>query len=132
MDAKPAIEEIGSANQPPAVTASKENRRKKSETITAAPDPLLQARQILANGNYRAFYTELNRSVWNVVAHKLELPGSEMNKHHISMKLLAKGWNRETIGILENILNECEMKLYTPNYSEQTTADPSGCRDGCY
>lgn len=99
----------------PAVTASPEIRE--PETKPEPPDPLRQSRQLLNNGDYRTFYTELNRALWNEVTGRLNLPGSEMNKHHIGLKLAAKGWAPETIGMLENIFSECEMKLYTPNYS---------------
>ena len=82
-------------------------------------DPLLQAKQLLDTGDYRGFYTELNRAIWNAVAEKLNLPGSELNKYNISMQLQARGWQYETTSRLKDILNECEMKLYTPDYNTE-------------
>ena len=47
----------------------------------------------------------------------LKLPASELNKLNIASGLRTKGWNDEDIIQLTSILNECEMKLYTPEYS---------------
>ena len=54
--------------------------------------------------------------VWKAVATKVELPASELNKNRIARQLIARGWDTDTILSLENILNECEMNLYTPAY----------------
>jgi len=90
--------------------------------LTAIPvvvDPLQEARQLLEAGDYRGFYAELNRALWNAVAGKLNLPASELNKYNISLQLQARGWQHETTTLLKDILNECEMKLYTPDYNTE-------------
>ena len=85
--------------------------------VTVPPqDPLLETRQLFAEGDYKGFYRELNRAVWKAIADKLDLPASELNKHNITRQLEARGWGMDTILSLENILNECEMNLYTPAY----------------
>jgi len=86
--------------------------------LAIPPDPLLKAKQLFEKGDYRSFYTELNRALWNAVADKLKLPASELNKHNIVMQLHSRGWDNKSTTLLENTLNECEMKLYTPDYSE--------------
>ncbi len=86
-------------------------------SVSAPPvDPLLDARTFFENGDYKAFYREVNRAVWKAIGKKLELPSSELNKQNCIRQLQLRGWDASSILSLENILNECEMSLYTPNY----------------
>jgi hypothetical protein len=80
------------------------------------PDPLLKSKQLFEARDFQGFYRELNRAVWRAVTEKLDLPASELNKYNIARQLQAKGWDAETTRSLENVLNECEMNLYTPAY----------------
>jgi hypothetical protein len=84
--------------------------------VSAPVDPLLEARSFFDNGDYKAFYREINRAVWKAIGKKLELPSSELNKQNCVRQLQLRGWDAPSILSLENILNECEMSLYTPNY----------------
>jgi hypothetical protein len=81
-----------------------------------AVDYLLEVRQLFEQGDYKGFYRELNRAIWKALSRKLELPASELNKLNIARQLDTKGWDKKDILSLENILNECEMNLYTPAY----------------
>jgi len=83
------------------------------------PDPLRHATALLETGEYRGFYSEVNRAIWKAVADALNLPASELNKYNISLQLQTRGWQPETISSLKDILNECEMKLYTPDYNTE-------------
>jgi len=90
------------------------------EKIKTAPvitDPLKESRELLDSGDYGRFYSSVNRAVWKGVSDKLQLPASELNKLNIASGLRVKGWSDEEIIQLKNILNECELKLYTPEYS---------------
>ena len=82
------------------------------------PDPLLKARRSLTNGDYTNFYRELNQATWDSLRDTLHLPASTLNKQHIRQQLTAKGWDEATIASLEQMLNECEMNLYTPDHNE--------------
>ena len=84
--------------------------------VSAPVDPLLDARSFFDNGDYKAFYREVNRAVWKAIGKKLELPSSELNKQNCVRLLQLRGWDASSILSLENILNECEMSLYTPSY----------------
>lgn len=86
--------------------------------VPATPtlDPLADARQYFDNGDYRAFYREVNRAVWKSIGKKIDLPSSELNKHNVIGQLELRGWDAPSIVSLENILNECELNLYTPAY----------------
>jgi hypothetical protein len=81
-----------------------------------APDPLVEARQYLENGDYKAFYREVNRAIWKAIGKKLELPSSELNKQNTIRQLELRGWDATAVLSLDNLLNECELNLYTPAY----------------
>jgi hypothetical protein len=90
------------------------------EKIKSAPvaiDPLSESRMLMTTGDFGKFYSSVNRAIWKSVSDKLQLPASELNKLNIASGLRGKGWRDEDIIQLKNILNECEMKLYTPEYS---------------
>jgi hypothetical protein len=80
------------------------------------PDPLAEAREYFDNGDYKAFYREVNRALWKSIGKKIDLPSSELNKHNVIAQLELRGWDAPSILSLENVLNECEMNLYTPAY----------------
>jgi BatD DUF11 like domain len=80
-------------------------------------DPLQESRELMQAGDFGKFYGSLNRAVWKAVSDKLQLPASELNKLNIASGLRDRGWQDEEIIRLKNVLNECEMKLYTPEYS---------------
>jgi BatD DUF11 like domain len=84
--------------------------------VAEVPDPLLEARHFFDNGDYKAFYREVNRAVWKSIGRKLDLPSSELNKQNCIRQLQLRGWDAQSILSLETILNECEMNLYTPAY----------------
>jgi hypothetical protein len=84
--------------------------------VAEVPDPLLEARHFFDNGDYKAFYREVNRAIWKSIGRKLELPSSELNKQNCIRQLQLRGWDAQSILSLETILNECEMNLYTPAY----------------
>jgi BatD DUF11 like domain len=100
--------------------AEKEKRQaelEKEKLVQVKIDPLDESRKLMYAGDFSKFYTSVNRSVWKAVSDKLQLPASELNKLNIASGLRTKGWNDEDIIQLKNVLNECEMKLYTPEYS---------------
>jgi hypothetical protein len=80
-------------------------------------DLLEDAKNYLAQGQYREFYSEINRVLWKAAEDKLDLPGSQMNKLTIARKLREAGWDKETISRLEDLWLECEIKLYTPSHN---------------
>ena len=100
--------------------AEKQSKQVNPSSYDPAPaiviDPLQEARLLFTNGDYKGFYRELSRAIWKVLADKLDLPSSELNKPNIIRQLEARGQGTDTILSLESILNECEMNLYTPAY----------------
>lgn len=103
--------------------AEKEAQRRALEALaleqsSLKTDPLLECRNLLAKGYYVGFYSELNRALWNEMADKLKIRASELNKHHVAERLREAGWNNEDMSLLQDTLNECEVKLYTPDHDE--------------
>ena len=103
---------------PPAPEPPKTPGMASNTYVPAVPaaDPLLEARQFLEEGDSNRFYREVNRAVWKAMQKKLSLPASELNKQNCIRLLQMRGWDETAIISLENILNECEMNLYTPAY----------------
>jgi len=100
--------------------AEKEKRLaelEKAKLIGVEVDPLEESRRLMQAGDFSIFYASINRVVWKAVSDKLRLPASELNKLNIASGLRARGWSDEDIIELKNVLNECEMKLYTPEYN---------------
>ena len=95
-----------------------ESKPVEMEVISAPPDPLKNARQFLDAGDSRQFYSALNHAIWKALTEKLNLPGSEWNKHNIVLHLQSEGWSQEVTRLLENTLNECEIRIYSPYTSE--------------
>jgi hypothetical protein len=80
-------------------------------------DPLKASRDLMASGDFTNFYTSINRAIWKAVSDKLQLHPSELNKLNIASGLRTRGWSDEEIIQLNSVLNECEMKLYTPEFN---------------
>ena len=85
--------------------------------IPVKTDPLLETRELMEAGDFGKFYSSVNRAVWKSISDKLQLPASDLNKLNIAAGLRNRGWRDEEIIHLKNLLNECEMKLYTPEFS---------------
>jgi hypothetical protein len=88
-----------------------------TESPLATSDPLARAKRFYEYNEYKNFYRELYRAIGMAVEDKLNLPGSEMNKTQMSLKLRERGWDEPTTTLLESILSECEIKLYSPAHS---------------
>lgn len=86
--------------------------------VSAAPpvDPLQEARNFFDREDSKGFYREVNRAIWKAMSKKLDLPASELNKANSLRQLQLRGWDNTALLSLENLLNECEMNLYTPAY----------------
>jgi hypothetical protein len=82
------------------------------------PDPLQESRSLFLKGNYVAFYTELNRALWNEMAEKLQIRASSLNKQNIAQRLHDIGWTESETALVQQTLNECEVRLYTPDHDE--------------
>ena len=102
--------------------------RKKAATV-AAPvinepqtpvhtDPLEGARLALAAVNSQLFYKETGKATWQMLAERFSLTSSQLNKPVVIRLLQARGNAAETIQLLEQVLGDCELALYTPVHTE--------------
>ena len=96
---------------------------------TAAPTPaqthekisrdhLEAARFALAAVNSQLFYKETGNAAWSLLAEKFNLAGSQLNKPFVLRLLQEANTPPETIRLLEKVLNDCELALYTPVHTE--------------
>ena len=87
-----------------------------------APDPPADifeaARYALTAVNSQLFYKETGRAVWNMLQNKFGLTSSELSKPVVMRLLQQANAPATTILLLENVLNECELALYTPVHTE--------------
>ena len=77
-------------------------------------DWLQKAQQLLHKDYAPLFYKELNSSVKNYLAGKLELPVETINKKNIAEALDKKNIPVGTAVQLQDLLNDIERELYTP------------------
>ncbi len=96
---------------------SKQSALTQSTALVPAPDPLARTRRYFEYNEYKNFYHELYRALGEAVEAKLNLPGSKMNKQQMTLKLRQSGWDEASAAMLENVLSECELKLFSPAYS---------------
>ncbi|HWB91880.1 MAG TPA: BatD family protein [Puia sp.] len=103
-------------DRPPAAPAGPVIPATTFVSTAPAADPLAEAKQFFENEDSKGFYREVNRAIWKAMGRKLDLPASELNKSNSLHQLQLRGWNDTALMTLENLLNECEMNLYTPAY----------------
>jgi hypothetical protein len=105
----------GTAQKQPAVAEPKETPLPQQP----AQQILLAAQQALQQEHRQAFYHEIQKALWEVMAARYHVLPSQMNKHHIAALLAQKG---VPPGIVQNftaVLDECEWALYTPSHDIQ-------------
>jgi hypothetical protein len=89
----------------------------KKEVIAPA-DPFEGARYALNAVNSQLFYKETGKATWHILAEKFNLTSSQLNKPVVIRLLQQNNAAPETIQLLENVLNDCELALYTPVHTE--------------
>lgn len=86
-----------------------------SEHTRIAPQALFsEARSALDKGHPKEFYGEVNRSLWRFISERLQIPSTDLNKYNVANVLKEKGVEDDKITDLQNLLNECEIAIYTP------------------
>ncbi|MEO6315442.1 MAG: BatD family protein [Chitinophagaceae bacterium] len=85
---------------------------------SAPPDPFEGARFALAAINSQLFYKETGKATWQIVSEQLKLTPSQLNKPVVVRLMQQANTPAETIQLLESVLNDCELALYTPVHTE--------------
>lgn len=76
------------------------------------------ARYALSAVNSQLFYKETGKAVWNMLSEKFNLTSSQLNKPVVLRLLQQANTPATTIQLLEKVLNDCELALYTPVHTE--------------
>ena len=97
---------------------------KSNETMAAtvpAPDKdrFEPARFALAAVNSQLFYKETGKAVWDILSEKFNLSSSQLNKPVVLRLLQQANTAPATMQLLESVLTDCELALYTPVHTEQ-------------
>jgi hypothetical protein len=75
------------------------------------------AARYLKEGKDKAFYEETSRAVWGYLSNKLHVPFADLSKQLIQDKLAQQQVSEEYTADLFDLLDNCEMALYTPNHN---------------
>lgn len=90
-----------------------------SESAKLTPvDSFEGARHALVAVNSQLFYKEIGKATWSMLAEKFNLTASQLNKPVVVRLLQQSNTPPETIELLEKVLNDCELALYTPVHTE--------------
>ncbi len=89
------------------------------EAIAPPPADTFEAAKIaLAAVNSQLFYKETGRATWQILSDKFNLTSSQLNKPVVMRLLQQANTAPGTIQLLEEVLNDCELALYTPVHTE--------------
>lgn len=95
---------------------------KETAPVVVAPiriDWLEHASRSLMAGQSQQFYRDTEKAVWNFLGDKLGLTASQLNKTEVRRLLQMKNADPLSIVLFEEVLNDCQLALYTPNHTEQ-------------
>lgn len=81
------------------------------------------ALQYMQEMKQREFYEEIQNALWGYISDKLSIPTSQLSKENITAKLLAIGIKEDICGEITDILNKCELALYTPQSHDTQMKD---------
>jgi hypothetical protein len=89
-------------------------------TVPAVADQFEAAKLALAAVNSQLFYRETGKAVWSLLTNKFNLTSSQLNKPVVIRLLKQANAAPGTIQLLDSVLNECELALYTPVHTENS------------
>jgi hypothetical protein len=75
------------------------------------------AARYLKEGKDKAFYEETSRAVWGYLSNKLHVPFADLSKQLIQDKLTQRQVSEQYTVKLFDLLDDCEMALYTPMHN---------------
>ena len=86
---------------------------KRRKAVKVAKKRLSLAEKFLARNEKINFYTEISYATWGYLGDKLNIDRAELSKDNVEEKLLAQNVTTETYTKLKNLLNTCEIALYS-------------------
>lgn len=81
------------------------------------------AYQYINDANQHEFYEEIQNAIWGYISDKLSIPTSQLSKENITIQLLKIGVKEELCNDIIDILNKCEIALYTPQLGNSQMKD---------
>ncbi len=99
-----------------AFTSHQEPLAQQADKITATPagERIEAARMALQAQRTQEFYREVNQAIWEKLSTVLNIPSAELNKSNALSRLRTTDTRADTLSMIESVLNECEIALYTP------------------
>lgn len=83
-------------------------------SMEAAKRQLAEAQALLEKGEPKAFYNELNRTLWAYLEDRLALPGSSQTRSALTERLTERTIPPEQQTHIFRLLDESEMAVYAP------------------
>ncbi len=105
-------------------TSNKQSKQAAASPVAHVPEPVVApdnfeaARFALAAVNSQLFYKETGKAVWNILGDKFNLNSSQLNKPVVVRLLQEHNTPAPTIQLLESVLHDCELALYSPVHTE--------------
>jgi hypothetical protein len=81
------------------------------------------AARYLKEGKDKAFYEETSRAIWGYLSNKLHVPFADLSKQLIQDKLAQQQVSVQYAAKLFDLLDDCEMALYTPMHNNDKMQD---------
>ncbi len=78
---------------------------------------LINAKRAMEDGQSQLFYSEVNNTIWKELKDRVHIPSTELNKYNVVTQLELKGASPVLTRQLKEVLQECEIALYTPVHS---------------
>ena len=75
---------------------------------------LKKAKLLLKENDTKAFYKEISDALLKYISDKLNIPAIELTKSNVESKMKQLGLNKELIDTYLDLLEKCEIALYTP------------------
>ena len=91
---------------------------KRRKAMRVAKKRLIVAEKHLTHHDKKNFYDEVSRAIWGYLSSKLNIDMAELSKENAEEKLLTKNVNAETILKLQQLINTCELSLYSPSSND--------------
>lgn len=81
---------------------------------------LKKSQSFMKDSKYKEFFEEINIALNGYISDKLAITTSQLTKENVYSQLLSHGVKENTCQNVLEILNECEMALYTPQIDNKT------------
>ncbi len=81
------------------------------------------AHKLMSTNKNKEFYEEIVNALWGYLSDKLSIPASQLLRENVSAVLVEYGADESLTKSVIEILDECDMALYSPQSSENKIGD---------